>query len=147
MRDGLGRRLLWRAAGVVAFAQAVFYLATLVWPEGTEARALVTRLSLWQALQLAPMQAFVGVPLLGALIWGAGGRLVRGLLALSLIAGGALVILALLQADLLHRFLADPTAPRAMLRLLGLARWADAALALAALVALRLAWRAEAERA
>lgn len=125
--------------------QAVFYLATLVWPADMGAEALVLRLMLWQAYHLPALTGFIIVPLLAVLIWPAQGGLVRLLLLACLLASVALPVLALAQGEALHRILTDPGAPRALLRLAGLARWADAGLALAALMALRLAGRAEHE--
>lgn len=132
-------------AALACALQALFYLATLVWPADTGVEALAIRLMLWQSYHLPALTGFVVIPLLAMLIWPAPGGLVRLLLLACLLASVALPVLALAQGEVLHRFLADPRAPRALLRLAGLARWADAGLALAALMALRLARQAEHE--
>lgn len=135
--------MLWIVAGVVAFAQAVAYLAMLVFPAASDVTALAVRALVLQALPLLALQVFVALPLAGALIWRARRGLERAILALALLAWAALAVLSLIEGEVVTQLLADPTAPRRLVRLMGLARWADAGLALVALIALRLAWRAE----
>lgn len=137
--------MLWRAAQVVAGVQLAFYLATLVWPEGAGAEALALRLVVWHGWHLLALQLFVLVPLWAALIWRAKGRLARLLVLVSLAASAALPVFALWETAVLQGFIADAAAPYSTLRALGLARWADAGLALVAFVALRLAFQAAQE--
>ena len=137
------RRALWLAAGAVALLQAAAYLAALVWPAAGDLRALAIRAMVLQALPLLALQLFVALPLAGVLIWRARRGLERAILALVALAWAALAVLSLFETDVITQLLADPAAPRRMVRLMGLARWADAGLALVALIALRLAWRAE----
>ncbi|MBZ4022298.1 hypothetical protein CKO11_07485 [Rhodobacter sp. TJ_12] len=138
------RRILWASAGGIALLQALFGLATLVWPAGMRLEALVERILIWQAAPLWFAQIFPGLPILVALFWRARSGLVRVLLVLSLAAALALPFTLMAEMALLHQMLLDTVAPNGALRLLGLARWADAVLGLVALIALRLAARAEA---
>lgn len=137
------RRLLWTLAGLFVFAQAVFFLALLVWPGGADLGALMLRLAAWEAAGALAVQIFFGAPALIALFWGARRGLARGLIALAFLATCGLLVLAAWEIDALHYLANDSLAPRGILRGLGLARWADAGLGLFALIALRLAWRAE----
>lgn len=141
-----GDLVLWLAAQIVTGAQLAFYLATLVWPEGSGAEALAMRLVVWHAWHLLALQLFALVPIWGALMWRTKGRLARLLLVASFIASALLPTFALLETQALQKFFAEAGAEYRTLRWLALARWADAALALVAFVALRLAFRAETER-
>lgn len=140
------RRLLWALAGIFVFAQAAFYLALLIWPAGSDLAALMLRLAAWEAVPALGLQLFLGVPVLIALVWMARLGLSRGLIVLGLACLGLQLGLMAWQIDMLQVVAHDALAPQAALRGLSLARWADAGLALAALIALRLAWRAEALR-
>jgi hypothetical protein len=142
----MSRRLLWQVAAGLAAGQALFGLVTLVWPSAPGADALMVRLLIWQAAPVWLLQLFLGVPILAVLIWRGRGGLARGLLGLSLAATLALPGLLLAETAHLHAMFLDAsvTNPNRTLRLLSLARWADAGLGLAALIALRLAARAEA---
>lgn len=142
----IGEPMLWFAAQVLTGLQLAFYLATLVWPEEAGAEALALRLVVWHEWHVMAVQLFALVPIWGALLWRAKGRLARLLLLVSLSSSAALTAFALLETGALQRFFADAGADYGTLRLLALARVSDAALALAALIALRLAFRAEAER-
>lgn len=139
------QRILWILAGLVAFAQAALYLAALVWPAASDVSALALRAMVLQALPLLALQLFVALPLAMILIWRARRGLERAILGLVLLAWVALVALSVFEGDSILRVMGDPTASRRLVRLIGLARWADAGLALAALIALRLAWRAESD--
>lgn len=140
----VGQRILWIVAGAVAFAQAAIYVAALIWPASSDIPALALRAMVLQALPLLGLQLFLGLPLAGVLIWRARRGLERAVLAVALLAWAALVALSVFEGDMVLQLMSDPTAPRRLVRLIGLARWADAGLALVALIALRLAWRAEA---
>ena len=142
----IGEPVLWLAAQGMMGAQLAFYLATLVWPEGMGAEALAMRLVAWHEFHVLAVQLFVLAPLWGVLLWRTKGRLARILLLVSLGASAALSVFALYETEALQHFFADAGASYSTLRLLALARFSDAALALTALVALRLAGRAEAER-
>lgn len=142
----IGELVLWLAAQVLMGAQLAFYLATLVWPAEGGAEALALRLVVWHEWHVLAVQLFALVPLWGALLWRSKGWLARLLLLVSLGASAALSAFALLETEALQRFFAEAGASYGTLRLLALARVSDAALALAALIALRLAFRAEAER-
>jgi len=138
------RRLLWLSVGVIATAQAAFGLVTLVWPPEAGIEALITRLQIWQAAPVWGLQLFLAVPVLVTLIWQCRARLARGLLLLCLALTLALPALLIVETAVLHQVALDTMSLHRDLRLLSLARWADAGLGLAALIALRLAARAEA---
>jgi len=137
------QRLIWTAAGLFAFVQAVFYIAMLIWPEGTDLAALVRRFALWLSLRGIFVQMFIGIPALLLLFWRARGPLERGLVALALSATCAILVISGIELEALTLIAGDELAPRSYIRWLGVARWVYAGLGIVALIALRLAWRAE----
>ncbi|PFG64402.1 hypothetical protein AXZ77_3041 [Thioclava sp. ES.031] len=132
---------LWGLNGVFVSAQLLIYSALLIWPPGIDLRSTIDRFELWQGSGILAMQVFFAVPLMSALIWRTHvHRQTMILISLSFLATAVLGAAAWLEMGMISGAVRDAVNERDLLRGLALLRWGEFATALAAAIALRLAW-------
>ncbi|MAQ36136.1 MULTISPECIES: hypothetical protein [Thioclava] len=132
---------LWGLNGVFVSAQALIYTALLIWPPGIDLRSTLDRFELWQGSGILAMQVFFAVPLMCGLIWRLRShRQAMILVSMSFLATAVLGAAAWLEMGMISGAVRDGINEPDLLRGLALLRWGEFATALAAAIALRLAW-------
>ncbi|MBD3787902.1 MAG: hypothetical protein IE922_13215 [Sphingomonadales bacterium] len=143
-RHGLWRRWLWRGAGLFAAVQLLWFAAMAVWPPEAGVAGAVQRIVLWQEVRGMLWQMWIGAPVLVALALGARSWMVRLMLGFALFASTLIGALVALDLSLVQTAVAQGAPGSAALgQMLDLTRLFACALGLAAVLLVRLAWRAE----
>lgn len=132
---------LWRIAWGFVLAQAVFFLGTLIATPGIELGTVIRRLQLWRELGVFFWQTAWGAPTLLLLIALLRENDLRISLAGVLLASAGVLAISLNELITLGEMLHPDGAGAHALRVMTLHRLAEALLALAALVLMRIAQR------
>lgn len=146
---GAGRaRWLWRAAAVFVAAQAIWFAGLAFWPRLDGVAGALVRIGASDAARVLLWQMWIGAPVLLVLGLRVRGGLGRGLIGIVLAASAGVAALCAVELALIGGLYQggqapDPQDHRALGALLDLLRLFECGLALATVVALRLAMRAE----
>ncbi|WP_417808684.1 hypothetical protein [Thioclava sp.] len=134
-------RALWAFGAMLIGLQLLVYLGLLVWPGRTDLQGAMMRFSDWQATGALAVQIFALLPLLMVLAWQLRRHTQARLLLLgTLILSGALVVCAWFELWLIQAALTDLINMGDRAQQLVVLRWAEAALAVAAAITLRLSY-------